>query len=177
VKAPLTLTVNAKSHTAEVDTRTCLVDFLRDSLKLTGVHVGCRTGNCGACTIIMGGQTVKSCAILAADAHDQEITTIEALSTTLKDLHPIQQEFVAHQGLQCGFCTPGMILSVLQLLSTNPNPTDDEIRLGIAGNLCRCTGYHFIVDSIRAAARRLSGTRIDMTKIGLAKGSTDGAQP
>lgn len=177
MKAALTLTVNARTHTVEVDTRTCLVDFLRDSLKLTGVHVGCRTGNCGACTVIMDGRTVKSCSILAADAHGQEITTIEAMSTTLNDLHPIQQEFVAHQGLQCGFCTPGMILSVLQLLSTNPDPTDDEIRLGIAGNLCRCTGYHFIVDSIRAAARRLAGTRVDMTKIGLAKGSTDGAQP
>ena len=164
MKVPLTLQVNAKTHTVEVDTRTCLVDFLRDNLKLTGVHVGCRTGNCGACTIIMGGQTVKSCAILAADAHGQEITTIEAMSTTLKDLHPIQQEFVAHQGLQCGFCTPGMVLSVLQLLSTSPNPTDDEIRLGIAGNLCRCTGYHFIVDSIRAAARRLAGTRISTTE-------------
>jgi carbon-monoxide dehydrogenase small subunit len=160
--------VNANTHTVEVDTRTCLVDFLRDGLNLTGVHVGCRTGNCGACTVIMGGQTVKSCAILAADAHGQEIITIEAMSTTLKDLHPIQQEFVAHQGLQCGYCTPAMILSVLQLLATNPNPTDREIRLGIAGNLCRCTGYHFIVDAIRASAARLAGTRVDTTKIGLA---------
>jgi aerobic carbon-monoxide dehydrogenase small subunit len=92
-------------------------------------------------------------------------------------LHPIQQEFVAHQGLQCGYCTPGMILSALQLLATNPDPTDDEIRVGIAGNLCRCTGYHFIVESIRAAARRLAGTRVDMTNIGVAKGSTAGAQP
>jgi aerobic carbon-monoxide dehydrogenase small subunit len=177
VKAALTLTVNAKAHTVEVDTRTCLVDFLRDTLKLTSVHVGCRTGNCGACTVIMDGRTVKSCAILAADAHGQEITTIEAMSTTLNDLHPIQQEFVAHQGLQCGYCTPGMILSALQLLATNPDPTDDEIRVGIAGNLCRCTGYHFIVESIRAAARRLAGTRVDMTNIGVAKGSTAGAQP
>jgi aerobic carbon-monoxide dehydrogenase small subunit len=177
VKVPLTLTVNAKTHAAEVDTRTSLVDFLRDSLNLTGAHVGCRTGNCGACTVIMGGQTVKSCAILAADAHGQEITTIEAMSTTLKDLHPIQQEFVAHQGLQCGYCTPGMILSALQLLSTNPDPTDDEIRLGIAGNLCRCTGYHFIVDAIRAAARRLAGTRIDMTRIGPTENLTGVTQP
>jgi aerobic carbon-monoxide dehydrogenase small subunit len=172
VKTSIWLTVNARAHTVEVDTRTCLVDFLRDDLELTGVHVGCRTGNCGACTIIMGGQTVKSCVILAADAHGQDITTIEAMSTTLKDLHPIQQEFAAHQGLQCGYCTPAMILSVLQLLSTNPDPTDDEIRLGIAGNLCRCTGYHFIVDSIHAAARRLAGTRIDMTSIGATDNST-----
>jgi aerobic carbon-monoxide dehydrogenase small subunit len=177
VRAPLTLVVNGKIHTVEVDTRTCLVDFLRENLNLTGVHVGCRTGNCGACTVIMGGQTVKSCAILAADAHGQEITTIEAISTTLKDLHPIQQEFVAHQGLQCGYCTPGMILSGLQLLSTNPNPTDVEIRLGIAGNLCRCTGYHFIVDAIRAASRRLAGTRVDMTRIGLANDAVGATQP
>jgi carbon-monoxide dehydrogenase small subunit len=177
VKVPLTLSVNAKTHTVEIDTRTCLVDFLRDSLNLTGVHVGCRTGNCGACTVIMGGQTVKSCAILAADAHGQEIATIEAMSTSLKDLHPIQQEFVTHQGLQCGYCTPGMILSALQLLSTNPHPTDDEIRLGIAGNLCRCTGYHFIVDSVRAAARRLAGSRVDMTKIGPMENSTAVTQP
>jgi carbon-monoxide dehydrogenase small subunit len=125
----------------------------------------------------MNGQTVKSCLILAADAHERDITTIEAISTSLKDLHPVQQEFAAHQGLQCGFCTPGMILSVLQLLSLHPDPTDDEIRLGIAGNLCRCTGYQFIVDSVRAAARRLRGTRVDMTKIGLAKGSPDRARP
>jgi len=165
VKTELSLTVNAKTVAVEVDTRTCLVDFLRDSLKLTAVHVGCRTGNCGACTVILNGRTVKSCSILAADAHGQEIITIEALSTTLQDLHPVQQEFATHQGLQCGFCTPGMILSVLQLLSENPNPTEEEIRLGIAGNLCRCTGYQFIVDSVYAAARRLAGTRIDMHQI------------
>ena len=165
MKTQLSLTVNAKTVAAAVDTRTCLVDFLRDNLKLTGAHVGCRTGHCGACTVILNGQTVKSCSILAADADGQEIITIEALSTTLQDLHPVQQEFIAHQGLQCGFCTPGMILSVLQLLSENPNPTEEEIRLGIAGNLCRCTGYHFIVDSVYAAARRLAGTRIEMHQI------------
>lgn len=165
MKTELSLTVNGKAITAEVDTRTGLVNFLRDHLKLTGAHVGCRTGNCGACTVVLDGRTVKSCSILAVDVHGQEITTIEALSTSLKDLHPIQQEFIAHQGMQCGFCTPGMILSALQLLSENPNPTEEEIRVGIAGNLCRCTGYQFIVDSIMAAARRLKGTRIDMRNL------------
>lgn len=175
MKTQLALTVNSKTIEVEVDTRTSLSDFLRDKLNLTGVHVGCRTGNCGACTVILNGQTVKSCSILAADAHGQEIVTIEALSTTLQDLHPVQQEFATHQGLQCGFCTPGMILSVLQLLSENPNPTDEEIRAGIAGNLCRCTGYHFIVDSVLAAARRLASTRIEMHKIG--SRSVDMARP
>jgi carbon-monoxide dehydrogenase small subunit len=165
VKTELSLTVNGKLIEAKVDTRTGLVNFLRDDLQLTGAHVGCRTGNCGACTVVLDGQTVKSCSILAVDVHGQEVTTIEALSTSLKDLHPIQQEFVARQGLQCGFCTPGMIFSALQLLSENPNPTEAEIRIGIAGNLCRCTGYQFIVDSIMAAARRLNGTRVDMCKL------------
>lgn len=168
MKAQLSLTVNSKAIAAEVDTRTSLADFLRDNLKLSGVHVGCRTGNCGACTVLADGRTVKSCSVLAADAHGQEITTIEALSTTLQDLHPVQQEFAANQGLQCGFCTPGMIFSVLQLLSENPNPTEEEIRAGIAGNLCRCTGYHFIVDSVLAAARRLAGAPIEMHKLGAA---------
>lgn len=165
MKTELSLTVNGKPVTVEVDTRMGLVNFLRDHLKLTGTHVGCRTGNCGACTVVLDGQTVKSCSILAVDTHGQEVTTIEALSTSLKDLHPIQEEFTAHQGMQCGFCTPGMILSALQLLSEKPHPTEEEIRLGIAGNLCRCTGYQFIVDSIMAAARRLDGTRIDMRKL------------
>lgn len=166
MKTNLLLTVNTKAIEANVDTRTTLADFLRDNLHLTGVHVGCRTGNCGACTVILNGRTVKSCAILAADVHGQQITTIEALSTTLQDLHPVQQEFAANQGLQCGFCTPGMILSVLQLLSENPNPTEEEIRAGIAGNLCRCTGYHFILDSVLAAAHRLAGAPTEMHQVG-----------
>lgn len=165
MKTELSVTVNGKPITVEVDTRTGLVNFLRDHLKLTGAHVGCRTGNCGACTVVLNGRTVKSCSILAADVHGQEITTIEALSTSLRDLHPIQQEFVKHQGMQCGFCTPGMILSALQLLSENSDPTEEEVRIGIGGNLCRCTGYQFIVDSILATARRLNGTRIDMRKL------------
>ena len=151
MKTQLSLTVNAKTVAAAVDTRTCLVDFLRDNLKLTGAHVGCRTGHCGACTVILNGQTVKSCSILAADADGQEIITIEALSTTLQDLHPVQQEFIAHQGLQCGFCTPGMILSVLQLLSENPNPTEERFGLAL---LAICVDVQATISSWTRFMRR-----------------------
>lgn len=157
MKAQVALRVNGEDHRLEVDTRMILVDMLREELRLTGVHVGCATGNCGACTVLLDGKTVKSCCVLAADAGGTEVTTIEALSSGPDDLHPIQEAFVDNQGLQCGFCTPGMILSTLALLSDNPDPTEDEIRHGIAGNLCRCTGYHFIVTSIQDAARRLAG--------------------
>jgi carbon-monoxide dehydrogenase small subunit len=152
VKLPISIRVNSTSHDLDVDTRTSLVDLLRDRLRLTGAHVGCRTGNCGACTVLLDGQNVKSCCILAVDVAGHEVTTIEALSSGPDDLHPIQEAFVEHQGLQCGFCTPGMILSTLHLLRSNPSPSEAEIRHGIAGNLCRCTGYQFIVESIQAAA-------------------------
>lgn len=155
MKCQVSLTVNGKRTTVDVDTRTILVDMLRDELRLTGAHVGCATGNCGACTVILNGETVKSCCVLAADAEGQDVRTIESLSTGPHDLHPIQEAFIDNQGLQCGFCTPGMILSTLALLRDNPDPTEAEIRHGIAGNLCRCTGYHFIVDSIEDAAGRL----------------------
>ena len=155
MKYQVNLTVNGKGRTVEVDTRTILVDMLRDELRLTGAHVGCATGNCGACTVLLNGETVKSCCVLAADAEGQDVRTIESLSTGPNDLHPIQEAFIDNQGLQCGFCTPGMILSTLALLEENPDPTEAEIRHGIAGNLCRCTGYHFIVDSIEDAAARL----------------------
>ena len=151
------VTVNRKSHRVDVDTRMVLADMLRESLRLTGTHVGCGTGSCGACTVLLNGNTVKSCCVLAADADGQEITTIEGLSKGADQLHPIQEAFVANQGLQCGYCTPGMILSTVQLLKENPNPTEDEIRHGIAGNLCRCTGYQFIVKSVDAAAKTLAG--------------------
>ena len=156
MKSRISLTVNGRPTTVDVDTRTILVDMLRDELRLTGTHLGCGTGNCGACTVILNGNTVKSCCVLAADAHGQDVRTIESLSTGPDDLHPIQEAFVDNQGLQCGFCTPGMILSTLVLLRDNPDPSEAEIRHGIAGNLCRCTGYHFIVDSIEDAAARLS---------------------
>jgi carbon-monoxide dehydrogenase small subunit len=135
-----------------------LADMLRDELRLTGTHIGCGTGSCGACTVMLDGQTVKSCCILAADVDGQTIKTIEGLSSGARELHPIQEAFVEHQGLQCGYCTPGMVLSSLQLLNENPKPTDDEIRHAIAGNLCRCTGYQFIVKSIREAAKAM-GTK------------------
>lgn len=151
----ISLTVNGEPTKVEIDTRTILVDMLRDELRLTGAHVGCATGNCGACTVLLNGETVKSCCVLAADAEGEDVRTIESLSTGPDDLHPIQEAFIDNQGLQCGFCTPGMILSTLSLLRENPDPSEAEIRHGIAGNLCRCTGYHFIVDSIEDAAARL----------------------
>ena len=155
MKATIQVTVNGKEASLEVDTRMILADMLRDELRLTGLHVGCATGNCGACTVMIDGRTIKSCCVLAADVVGQHITTIESLSTGIDDLHPIQEAFIDNQGLQCGFCTPGMILSTVALLEENPDPTEDEIRHAISGNLCRCTGYHFIVDSILDAAGRI----------------------
>jgi carbon-monoxide dehydrogenase small subunit len=151
----VTITVNGQPRSLEIDTRQNLVGLLRDQLGLTGTHVGCSTGNCGACTVALDGATVKSCSVLAADADGREVTTIEALSSSADDLHPIQQAFVANQGLQCGFCTPGMVLSVVTLLEQNAEPTADEIRHAIAGNLCRCTGYQLIVESVIEAARTM----------------------
>ncbi|MGD9763962.1 MAG: (2Fe-2S)-binding protein [Candidatus Binatia bacterium] len=155
MKIPVKVTVNKKDYEVQVDTRMILADMLRDELRLTGTHIGCGTGSCGACTVMLNGKTVKSCCILAADADGQSITTVEGLSTSAQQLHPIQEAFVQHQGLQCGYCTPGMVLSALQLLTNNPQPTEEEIRHGIAGNLCRCTGYQFIVESIQAASKAM----------------------
>jgi carbon-monoxide dehydrogenase small subunit len=151
----VTVTVNGADRTLELDTRVLLVHMLRDTLDLTGTHVGCTTGSCGACTVMLDGQTVKSCCVLAADVDGHQVTTIEALSSRPADMHPIQQAFVDNQGLQCGFCTPGMVMSTLQLLESNPDPSEREVRHAIAGNLCRCTGYEFIVTSILEAARLL----------------------
>ncbi len=147
------VTVNGSLERLEIDTRQNLVGLLREQLGLTGTHVGCSTGNCGACTVVLDGETVKSCSVLAADVDGREVTTIEALSSGADDLHPIQRAFVANQGLQCGFCTPGMVLSVVKLLEANPDPTADEVRHAIAGNLCRCTGYQLVVKSVLEAAR------------------------
>jgi carbon-monoxide dehydrogenase small subunit len=154
MRTSVRLTVNGEDRSVEIDTRMILADMLRDELRFTGVHIGCATGNCGACTVVMNGDTVKSCCVLAADAEGQVISTVESLSTGIDDLHVVQEAFIENQGLQCGFCTPGMILSAIALLAENPDPTEDEVRHGIAGNLCRCTGYHFIVDSILDAAAR-----------------------
>ena len=148
------LTVNGRTYTRTVEPRTTLADFLRDDLDLTGTHVGCEHGVCGACTVLLDGQPVRSCLLFAIQLDGTVLTTVEGLADGER-LHPIQEAFREHHGLQCGFCTPGILLTAKALLEENPAPTDREIREAIAGNLCRCTGYHFIVDAIRAAARGL----------------------
>lgn len=154
----ITLTVNGASATREVDARKLLCDFIREDLGLTGTHVGCEHGQCGSCTIVFNGVTVKSCLMLAVQANGAELKTVEGLSSDGK-FHPVQEAFWENHGLQCGFCTPGMLLSALHLLQSNPDPTEREIRLAIAGNLCRCTGYVNIVKSIRAAAEKMKLSR------------------
>jgi len=151
MKALVKLKVNGRTHELAVDTRAKLAEVIRDELRLTGTHIGCGTGSCGACTVLLDGQTVKSCCVLAVDAAGQEVTTIEGLAKP-GELTPLQQSFVTHHGLQCGYCTPGMVLSAHQLLGENPKPSEDEIRHAIAGNLCRCTGYQNIVKAIKAAS-------------------------
>ncbi len=151
MKTLVTLKVNGRPHQVAVDTRAKLAEMIRDELRLTGTHIGCGTGSCGACTVLLNGETVKSCCVLAADANGQEVTTIEGMSKP-GELSRLQQCFVEHHGLQCGYCTPGMVLSAHQLLKDNPSPTEDDIRHAIAGNLCRCTGYQNIVKSIKAAS-------------------------
>jgi aerobic carbon-monoxide dehydrogenase small subunit len=145
------LVVNGEPRTLEVEPRTLLVHALRDGLGLTGTHVGCDTTQCGACTVLVGGRAVKSCSVLALQAEGAEVTTIEGLAAD-GALHPIQQAFVEHHGLQCGYCTPGMILTSSDLLSRDPDPDDAAIRRSLRGNFCRCTGYQSVVDSVRAAA-------------------------
>ena len=155
----LSMRVNHKEYGGEVEPRTLLVNFLRDDLNLTGTKVGCDTGHCGACTIIMNGRTVKSCMVLAVQAQGAEILTVEGLAEDQKKLHPIQEAFMQNHGVQCGFCTPGILMSSLFLLQRNPRPTEEEIRRAIDGNLCRCTGYVNVVKSVQAAARVLSETK------------------
>jgi carbon-monoxide dehydrogenase small subunit len=157
VRASVELVVNGEQRSVEVDTRMIGADMLRDELGLTSVHIGCATGNCGACTVLLDGRPIKSCCTLAADLDGADISTVEALEPENGQLHPVQQAFVDNQGLQCGYCTPGMILSTVALLRDKPDPTEEEIRHAISGNLCRCTGYHFIVTSILEAASRLKG--------------------
>jgi len=156
---PIKVTVNGLKHEAVVEPRTLLVYFLREHLSLTGAHVGCDTSQCGACTIQLNSRAVKSCTILAVQANGAEITTVEGLA---KDgaLHPVQEGFREKHGLQCGYCTPGMIMTAVSLLETNPNPTEEEIRQALEGNLCRCTGYINIVESIRWAAEKMGGKNV-----------------
>ena len=148
----VTMTVNGASFTSDVESRTLLVQHLRDNLNLTGTHVGCDTSSCGACTIVVNGEAVKSCTLLAVQCNGAEITTIEGLASN-NTLHPIQEGFREKHGLRCGFCTPGMIMASWQLLERNPNPSDGEIRHALEGNFCRCTGYDNIVKAVQWAAQ------------------------
>ena len=149
------ITVNGIKRSATVEGRTLLVHFLRDTLGLTGTHVGCDTGSCGACTIHLDGKAVKSCTMLAAQASGKKVTTIEGMANG-DDMHPLQEAFKEKHGLQCGYCTPGMIMSAADLLSHNPNPSEKEIREALEGNFCRCTGYHNIVEAIQEAAEQMA---------------------
>ena len=151
----VSLTVNGKPASAEVEERTLLVNFIRDSLRLTGTHVGCDTAQCGACTIHMNGRAVKSCNMLAMQAEGADLVTIEGIAKADGTLHPMQEAFRQHHGLQCGFCTPGMVMSAIDLVKNYPNPTEDQIREQLDGNLCRCTGYHNIVKAIKAASQTI----------------------
>jgi len=151
--------LNGEKREARVDPRALLSDFIRHDLGLTGTHVGCEHGVCGTCTVLVDGRSVRSCLLFAAQIDGAAIETIEGLGSDRDDLHPLQQAFWEHHGLQCGFCTPAMIMVAKELLATNPDPTDEEIREAIAGNICRCTGYVFIVEAIRAAAHQMAGER------------------
>ncbi len=148
----VTVTVNGVEHTESVEPRTLLVHLLRERLNLTGTHVGCDTSNCGACTVWLDRDAVKSCTVLAVQADGCEVTTIEGIAAN-GELHPMQQAFHEHHGLQCGYCTPGMVMASIKLLEANPNPSEHEIRHGLEGNLCRCTGYQNIVSAVQAAAQ------------------------
>ena len=150
----ISMTVNGVQHEAEVDPRTLLVDFLREHLHLTGTHVGCDTSQCGACTVHVEGISVKSCTLFAVQADGSSVKTIEGMATN-GTLHPLQESFHEEHGLQCGFCTPGMIMSAADLLANNPSPSEDEIRHALEGNFCRCTGYHNIVKAIKSASKKM----------------------
>ena len=152
----ISLTVNGVRHAAEVEPRTLLVYFLRETLALTGTNVGCDTSSCGACTVLVDGESVKSCTMLAVQADGAEVTTIEGLATN-GELHPIQRAFHEHHGLQCGFCTPGIVMAAVSFLEENADPSESEVRHALEGNLCRCTGYQNIVQSILAAAAEMRG--------------------
>jgi carbon-monoxide dehydrogenase small subunit len=154
-KHTITVTVNGQAQTADVESRLLLVHFIRENLSLTGTHIGCDTTSCGACTVLLDGRSVKSCTLFAVQANGKSVETIEGVATN-GTLHPLQEGFWEKHGLQCGYCTPGMIMNAKYLLSKNPNPTEDEIRKGISGNLCRCTGYNKIVEAIQYAAEKLN---------------------
>ena len=146
------ITVNGTTHESDVEPRTLLVQYVRETLGLTGTNIGCDTSSCGACSLHVDGESVKSCTMLAVQADGCNVTTIEGLAVD-GEMHPMQKAFMENHGLQCGFCTPGMVMASISLLKENPNPTEEEVRLGLEGNLCRCTGYHNIVQSVLAAAK------------------------
>jgi carbon-monoxide dehydrogenase small subunit len=154
----ISVTVNGEQRSAEVEPRTLLVYFLRETLGLTGTSVGCDTSSCGACTVLVGGESVKSCTMLAVQADERDVTTIEGM-TSNGQMHPLQEAFHRNHGLQCGYCTPGMIMAAASYLEENPRPTEDEVRLALEGNLCRCTGYHNLVKSILDAAGQTAGAK------------------
>jgi carbon-monoxide dehydrogenase small subunit len=152
MKQKISLRINGKSYSHEVEPRLLLIHYLREVAGLTGPHIGCETSICGACTVAVDGKAVKSCTMFAVQADGREVVTIEGIGSA-DNLHPVQEAFWNHHGLQCGFCTPGMIMASRQLLERNPNPSDEEIRHGLEGNLCRCTGYQHIVEAVKAAAK------------------------
>lgn len=160
MKKAITLTVNGATQHHEVEPRMLLVHYLRDVLGLTGTHVGCETSICGACTVLLDGQSLKSCTMFAVQADGTEVTTIEGMATN-GQLHPMQEGFWEKHGLQCGYCTPGMIIAAAQILARNPEPGDEEIRHGLEGNLCRCTGYQHIVEAVRHAAQKMKAASGD----------------
>ena len=153
-KHTVTIEINGSSFTREVDSRLLLVHFLRENLQMTGTHIGCDTTHCGACTVLMDGRSIKTCTVYTVQANGKSLTTIEGMETEGK-LHPLQEGFHEEHGLQCGFCTPGMIMRAVELLEKNPNPSEEEIRMGISGNLCRCTGYVNIIKAVQNAAEKI----------------------
>ncbi len=163
MKKSITLTVNGAVHNIEVEPRTLLVHAIREILNMTGTHVGCDTSSCGACTILIDGKSAKSCTVLAVQANGKSITTVEGLATA-EGLHPIQEGFHLNHALHCGFCTPGMMMRAVELLEKNPNPSEEEIRWGISGNLCRCTGYNNIVKAVQYASAKLEGRELPSTE-------------
>lgn len=163
MKKEITVTVNGTKHTLEVEPRLLLVHLVREVLQMTGTHIGCDTSSCGACTILMNGKSIKSCTVLAVQANGKEITTVEGLSPE-GQMNPLQEGFKENHGLHCGFCTPGMLMRATELLAQNPNPTEEEIRWGISGNLCRCTGYNNIVKAIQYAGAKMRGEELPSTE-------------
>jgi aerobic carbon-monoxide dehydrogenase small subunit len=173
----VTMTVNGGQIGAEVPDRTLLVDFLRDVAGFTAANIGCDTSSCGACTVLLDGQSVKSCTLLAAQADGREVVTVEGLAAGPDEMHPMQRAFRAEHALQCGFCTPGMVMAAVSLLAENPSPTEDEVRTALEGNLCRCTGYHNIVRAVLAAARDGAGGTGEASRDGAADLATSERRP